>query len=121
MSDLLLEWMSYRRFGKKDDLPPDLLAGEPAAWILADLAALGHTDVDANGTWRIAPPVLAATRDERGDAFAVLAGARTPKLLEHLRANCLSAGAAPTEIPQEGRPSLFTVSARDPTEIASIA
>jgi hypothetical protein len=121
MSDLLLEWMSYRRTGKKDDLLSHLLAGEAAAWMLADLAALGHADIGTDGTWRIAPPVLAVIGEERGAAQAVLCGARTPKLLERFRAGCISARGTLSETPQDGRPSTVTVSAQDRTSLASIA
>jgi hypothetical protein len=121
MSDLLLEWMSYRISGRKDDLPQHLLAGEPALRMLANLAALGHVDVESDGIWRIAPPVLAATGEVRSGAHAVLCGARTPKLLDRFRANCSSAGATAIEAPQEGRPSVLTVTASDPAELAAIA
>jgi hypothetical protein len=120
MSDLLIEWMSYRRYGRKDDLPQELLAGEPPARTLADLATLAHTDVAADGTWRIAPPVLAAGEDQNG-IRAVLCGARTPKLLERVRTSCRSAGADLAETAQEGRPSVFTVSAADGAQLTSIA
>ena len=121
MSDLLLEWMSYRVSGRRDDLPHDLLAGDPPFWMLADLAALGHVDLEADGTWRIAPPLLAATGEDRSGARAVLCGARTPKVLERLRANCTSAGATAIEVLQEMRPSAFTVTASDQANLAAIA
>lgn len=121
MSDLLLEWMSYRVSGRRDDLPHHLLAGDPPYRMLADLAALGHADLEPDGTWRISPPVLAAIAEDRSGAHAVLCGARTPKVLERFSGSCSSAGARTIEAPQEGRPSVLTITASDQAELAAIA
>jgi hypothetical protein len=121
MSDLLLEWMSYRVSGRRDDLPHDLLDGDPPYRMLADFASLGHADLEPDGTWRIAPPVLAATGEDPSGAHAVLCGARTPKVLERFRGSCSFAGARTIEAPQEKRPSILTVTASDQADLASIA
>lgn len=122
MTDLLLEWASYRLSGRRDDLPEELLDGEQPIWMLADLAALGHIDPLSDGRWRTAPPVLAGIADDMGLAVsAILCGARTPKILRRLRDACDRAGATITETVQPKRPTVVTVSTRSPADLAAIA
>lgn len=122
MTDTLLEWMSFRVSGRREDLPSELLSGEPPLRLLSDLAALGHVEAAADGTWRIAPPVLAALADEAGSApMAVLCGARTPKVLERLQAACAQIGTTFCETPQEKRPSVIAVTGTSQTVLLATA
>lgn len=122
MSGLLLEWLSYRGNGRRDDLPKDLIKGEPPAWMLADLAALGHLDLLPDRRWRVAPPVLAAAADDSGIApRAILCGARTPKILARLEDAVAKSGADLREIPQVRRPSILEVTAKSPSDLPGIA
>jgi hypothetical protein len=43
MSDLLLEWMSFRGNGRLDELPAELTSGPPRR-VLDDLSMLGHVE-----------------------------------------------------------------------------
>lgn len=122
MSDLLLEWASYRLAGRRDDLPEDLLDGERPVWILSDLAALGHIDLLPDGRWRTAPPVLAAISDDGGlPVSAVLCGARTPKILHRLREASGRAAGIITEVIQPKRPAVITLTTQSPADLAAIA
>lgn len=111
MSDLLLEWMSFRCAGKMDDLPAELMGESRARRVLDDFAMLGHAELQ-NASWRIAPPVLAGLphRTESG-ATAVLCGARTPGVLSRLDTACTLAEirVAIERVPD--RPSVVTVEA----------
>ena len=110
MTDTLLEWMSFRKSGRKSDLPDRLLSGAQWLRILRDLSALGHAEVQPDGAWRIAPPVLAVTESGQSDACrAVLCGARTPRLIERLKAASLRTGTTYSAVPREGRPSVIAV------------
>ena len=44
MSDLLLEWMSFRTEGRLEELPSELIAGPPRR-MLDDLSMLGHIEM----------------------------------------------------------------------------
>ena len=122
MSSLLLEWASYRGSGRLEDVPDDLLGGERATWVMADIAALGHADRLADGRWRIAPPVLAGLSDDFGvSPAAALSGARTPAILARLREACGRAGATLSEVAQPGRPSAVIVAARAASDLPGIA
>ena len=59
MTDLLLEWMSFRGAGRTDDVPAELADGAAARRIVDDFAMLGHLELVNGAAWRIAPPVLA--------------------------------------------------------------
>jgi hypothetical protein len=113
MSGLLLEWASYRGSGRLEDVPDNLLAGERTAFVMADLAALGHADRLADGRWRVAPPALAGLSDDDFGVSpaALLCGARTPAILGRLREACGRAGAALVPL-HRGLDGLFVVSAQ---------
>lgn len=122
MTDLLLEWVSYRSSGRRDDLPEELLDGEQPIWVLADLAALGHIDLLFDGRWRTAPPVLAAISDDAGlGVSAILCGARTPQILKRLRDACGRAAGTIAVAVQPKRPTAITVTTRSPADLAAIA
>lgn len=122
MTGLLLEWASYRRSGRLEDVPDEFLGGERAAWVMADFTVLGHTDRLPDGRWRIAPPVLAGLSDVSGvSSAAVLCGARTPAILARLRAVCGRAGAALSEVPQPSRPGAVIVEASAASDLPGIA
>ena len=122
MTDTLLEWMSFRDFGRRSDLPDELLSGERPLRILSDLSALGHAEVQPDGAWRIAPPVLAVTENGKADACrAVLCGARTPKLLARLKAVSLRTSTICSEVPREGRPSIIAIDGSSRSDLAAAA
>jgi hypothetical protein len=110
MSDLLLEWMSFRGEGRIQDLPAELIGGAPRR-LLNDLALLAHIEVTDSSRWRVAPPVLAELPVlERNDAQAVLCGARTPGVVEALRTGCRTAGAEMHMAAISDRPSVVVIS-----------
>lgn len=122
MTDLLLEWASYRSSGRRDDLPEELLDGEQPVWVLADLAALGHIDLLSDGRWRTAPPVLAAISNDTGLAVsAILCGARTPQIMKRFRDACGRAAGTMAETVQPKRPTAVMVTTRSPADLAAIA
>ncbi len=122
MTDLLLEWASYRLSGRRDDLPEELLDGERPFWVLTDLAVLGHIDPLPDERWRVAPPVLAAISDDAGVAASgILCGARTPKILQRLREACSRVAGTITGTIQPKRPTAITVNARNTGDLADIA
>lgn len=121
MTDILLEWMSFRESGRKRDLPEDLFPSRLPKWIFRDLSVLGHIE-ESNGIWRIAPPVLAVTESDKADACqGILCGARTPKLLERLKTASKRIGTKYHEIPQEDRPSIITIEGANSIDIAATA
>jgi hypothetical protein len=118
MTDLLLEWASYRSSGRRDDLPEELLDGEQPVWVLADLAALGHIDLLSDGRWRTAPPVLAAISNDTGLAgSAILCGARTPQIMKRFRDACSRAQGTIAETVRPKRPTAVTVTTRSPADL----
>ena len=122
MTDAVLEWMSFREAGRRSDLPDELLSGERQLRILSDLSALGHAEVQPDDAWRIAPPVLAVTGSGEADGWrAVLCGARTPKLLERLKAACVRTGTICFEAPREGRPSIVAIDGTRGSDLAAAA
>lgn len=122
MSDCLLEWMSYREFGRRGDLPESLLAGESAWWMLRDLSALGHAEVEPDGKWRITPPVLAEIQNDEHDSHhAILCGARTFKVMERLETACLRVGAKLETCTQEKRPSTVAISGSSQSDLTATA
>src|SRR5262249_54760569 len=93
VSDLLLEWMSFRGEGRLDSLPARDLASPPRR-VVSPLVELGHAELTGKTSWRIAPPVLACLPSHAEAApSAVLCGARTPGLLRRLEAACASVSA----------------------------
>jgi hypothetical protein len=121
MTDLLLEWMSFRGNGRLDELPAELTSGPPRR-VLDDLCMLGHVEMVTGSTWRIAPPALAELSSDRESAhIAVLCGARTPGLLARFVAACRSAGTEMgiTTIPN--RPSIVRIRCPSTTALAAIA
>lgn len=122
MTDLLLEWMSFRRAGRMSDLPADLADGGAVRRTIDNLAVLGHVEL-LNGTgWKVAPPTLAGlpAYDARG-AAAVLCGARTPGVLASLTAACQSVGAQMASLNVPSRPAVIRVAAASSAVLASVA
>ncbi|MGT2502689.1 hypothetical protein ACVOMS_21335 [Bradyrhizobium guangxiense] len=121
MTEALLEWLSYRQSGRPSDIPSELLPGESAGVMLADLSILGHVEREED-TWRIAPPVLASLGDGSEDAAAaILCGARTRGLFARLKTACESRGADLKSIVQPGRPDCILVTAATTFDLCSIA
>ena len=122
MTDLLLEWMSFRGAGRTDDVHAELADSGAARRIVDDFAMLGHLE-PVNGTaWRIAPPVLAGLPGGMDQIpGAVLCGARTPGVLASLSAACHNAGAQMALTPMPGRPAIVRVTAPSKTVLASVA
>lgn len=122
MTDLLLEWMSFRGSGRTGDLPPELTSGIPARRLIDDFAMLGHLELESPASWRIAPPVLAGLPGgpEQG-ASAVLCGARTQGVLRRLEMACAAAGAQITVTAVSDRPSAVHVHAPSRAALASVA
>jgi hypothetical protein len=121
MSDLLLEWMSYRREGRADALPADLFNGSPYRAV-GNLAVLGHIEMPTSKSWRIAPPVLACLPEKIDrQPTALLCGARTPGLLQAVQQACMEAGAFFDSAPLDKGPSRATVSASSNAVLAAVA
>ena len=93
MTDILLEWMSFRCSGRVADLPPDLVGQRSGRLMVETMAVLGHVEVVDRDAWRIAPPVLAGLPANGRSWEAVLCGARTSGLLSRLGAACGRYGA----------------------------
>lgn len=121
MTDLLLEWMSFRDTGRTDDLPAELLGDSGSRWVASDFVMLGHVEMVRPTSWRIAPPVLAGLPSGAHAPRAVLCGARTPGLVDSLTAACDRIGAQMDVTAVSNRPSVITVSARSKAELASTA
>jgi hypothetical protein len=122
MTDRLLEWISYRGNGRTTDLPADLVAEDGPYRIIADLAVLGHVELEADNRWRVAPPVLAALGEESEQrANAVLCGARTRGLVDRLAKACTAQGAEMQSIAQSKRPDCLLVTAATTSDLCAIA
>lgn len=122
MTDLLLEWMSFRTAGKMDDLPAELTGGTAARRALDDFAMLGHIELHNAASWRIAPPVLAGLpRQMDNGASAVLCGARTPGVFSRLDVACRSLEVQIAMEPIPNRPSVVTVMAASKAALVSAA
>ena len=122
MTDLLLEWMSFRGAGRTDDVPSDLTAGSSPHRVVGDLAMLGHLEPLGTTSWRIAPPVLAGLpSQDGGSSRAVLCGARTSGVLASLTAACQTASVEMTVTPIPGRPTSLRVTAPSKAALASVA
>ncbi len=122
MTDVLLEWMSFRRAGRVSDVPADLADGGVVRRTMDDLAVLGHLELLNGANWKVAPPALAGLPTAPGrEATAVLCGARTPGVLASLTAACQSAGAQMASLTMPGRPAVVRVTAGSSAELASVA
>jgi hypothetical protein len=121
MSNLLLEWMSFRSTGRLNELPPELSHGPPRR-MLDDLSMLGHIEMPSASSWRIAPPVLAGLcQDENQEPAAVLCGARTPAVIERVANASRTIGAQMSETPVRNRPSHIRIAAPSMVLLADVA
>lgn len=121
MTAQLLEWMSFRRTGKIGDIPAELAEGKTRT-VLNGLAALGHIELPPNGTWMIAPPVLAGLPSQaEGVAGAVLCGARTPGVLASLGGACANESAILETLESPQGPPVVRVTAASASALPSIA
>ncbi len=122
MTDLLLEWMSFRRAGRMSDVPADLADGGAVRRTVDNLAVLGHLELLNATSWKVAPPTLAGlpVYAARG-AAAVLCGARTPGVLTSLTAACQGVGAQMAFLNVPSRPAVIRVTAASSAELAFVA
>ncbi len=121
MSDLLLEWMSFRNEGRLDDLPAELAASPPRR-LLDDFSMLGHLEMTGSSSWRVAPPVLASLARHGGDfAAGVLCGARTPGLLARVADASGKHGSGMSVTPVPDRPSIVRIVAPSVAALADVA
>lgn len=120
MTDLALQWMSFRRSGKITDLGADLTGSASSRRLVDDLVTLGHAERTEVDGWRVAAPVLAGLPLDAG-AVAVLCGARTPALLESLNRASASAGARMHSMQKGSVPATITVTAPSPDALAQAA
>ena len=122
MTDLLLEWMSFRRAGRISDLPVDLVDSGAIRRTVDHFAVLGHVELLNGASWKVAPPTLAGLPADAGpEATAVLCGARTPGVLASLTAACQGAGTQMESLAVPGRPAVIRMKAASGAELASIA
>ena len=123
MTDVLLEWLSFRGTGRVNDIPPDLIGQASAQRIVEDLVLLGHVELVERQSWRIAPPVLAGLPANGQPSNAILCGARTAGLLSRLRTVCERHGAGTKVLvsPNADRPTLIRVSAPTWSALAATA
>ncbi|MDX8464920.1 hypothetical protein RFM26_04395 [Mesorhizobium sp. VK23B] len=120
MTDLVLEWMSFRRSGKIADLSAVLAAGAESRRAVDDLVTLGHAERIGSDGWRVAPPVLAGL-PSGATASAVLCGARTPSLLQSVDRASAAAGAEIELVRQGAGPSIIAVKASTSDLLAQVA
>jgi hypothetical protein len=121
MSDLLLEWMSYRREGRFEELPAHLNSAPPRR-VIDDLSTLAHIETVSPSSWRIAPPVLAGLpSDQVSQEIAVLCGARTPGVLSRIANACGKAGAEMRTTAIPDRPSLVQIVCPSKATVAEVA
>lgn len=121
MSDLLLEWMSFRCKGRLNELSAELMAGPPRR-MLDDLSMLGHIEMPSASSWQIAAPVLAGLpRDESQVDAAILCGARTPALTGRVASACGTVGAQLNITPVPNRPSRICITAPSLSLLADVA
>jgi len=117
MTDTLLEWISFRRTGRMDDLP-----AERRGITSSNLSALGHIEVIGGSAWRVAPPTLACIPGDASIGFsAVLCGARTAGVVHKLHAACKNNGATVQNTAQDAGPSRILVSAPSIDALAKVA
>ena len=121
MSDLLLEWMSFRCKGRLTDLPAELMTGPPRR-MLDDLSMLGHIEMPNASSWQIATPVLAGLPPHESEIpAAILCGARTPAVTDRLASACGTVGAQMNFTPVPNRPSRIRVTASSLGQLADMA
>jgi hypothetical protein len=121
MSDLLLEWMSFRRKGRLDELPAELMAGPPRR-MLDDLNMLGHIEMLSASSWQVAVPVLAGLPPNESQVpAAILCGARTPALTGRIASACGTVGAQLNLTPVPNRPSRICITAPSLSLVADVA
>ncbi len=121
MSDLLLEWMSFRFESRLDELPSELIPGPPRR-MLDDLSMLGHIEMPSASSWRIAPPVLAGLPLHQGqEAAAILCGARTPGVMARVANGSNANGARMAVTPVPNRPSHVRIAAPSVAVLADVA
>jgi hypothetical protein len=122
MTDLMLEWMSFRRSGRIGDVPADLADRGAVRRTVENLAILGHLELLNGVSWKIAPPVLAGLPVGAGrETSAVLCGARTSGVLASLTAACHSAGVQMMSVMAPGQPAVVSLIAGSNAELASVA
>ena len=119
MTDLLLEWMSFRKKGRASDLP-SVMVGDRPRRLLDHLVTLGHAEWEHGDKWRVAPPTLACGPDET-HPFALLCGARTPVLLDKLIHAAALHGATIEHTPAPELPTIITVRAASSAIFASVS
>jgi hypothetical protein len=122
MTDRLLEWMSYRESGQRNDLPKDLLASSNPFWMLEDLSLLAHIEIQQDGKWRVAPPAFAVIGNEAdGGKTAILCGARTQGVVDRLTRACELNGGEVRKLQQTDRPQCIIVAAASASALFAIA
>ena len=121
MTDILLEWMSFRGSGRVNDLPADLFAGDSAHRVVESLAVLGHVEFVDNHVWRVAPPVLACLPVDGAPYDAVLCGTRTAEFLSRLRAACDEHGVEVVASRTGDQPELVRVSSPAQSVLSEVA
>lgn len=122
MTDLLLEWMSFRRAGRISDVPAELVDGGAVRRAVDDFATLGHLEMVPGSSWKITPPVLAGLpQGSDGKAAAVLCGARTAGVLAALSAACTSADVELATNASVAQPAVVRVTAASNGALASVA
>lgn len=122
MTDLLLEWLSYRGKARRADVPPSLLDGARADRKLEAMAMLGHVEMDRSGKWAVCPPVLAGLpANIAAKPAAIVCGARTPALLQNLQAACAARQAELEAEVQDGLPTRIAIYAEDPLVLKQVA
>ena len=122
MSDLLLEWMSFRRSGDLADVPADFAGSTRVQRIADDLSMAGHLEMTALSSWRIAPPVLAGfPGDAKGPATAILCGARTSGVLARLDAASTGQAVTLNTTAVPGRPSIVSLDAASARDLMAAA
>ncbi len=128
MNELLL-WMSARRLGAAQGFRAKAVelgaaqAGRAtwrnAQWNFEKLAHAEFGSAAGESSWRIAPPVLAACQPGMDGAVrAVLCGARTPSLVDRLRAGF---GVRLGVRAQSGGPDMIEVAASDAAQLRRLA
>lgn len=121
MSDLLLEWVSFRRTGRFTDLPPEVVGDHQPRRAIEKLVTLGHAEIIGASTWQVAPPVLAGMASDDGGCIALLCGARTPGVLRRLAAGCSTTNAQLLIEELAGSPSLVRVAGQTKSELLAVA
>jgi hypothetical protein len=140
-ANALLFWMSARRqgswqqfrtaveelhvestdLGGEDDDAPDQFALSLYQTMRFNLQRLGHAEFFAgagDADWRVTPPSLAVTQHARG-WLGIVAGARSPTLLQRLHAAVGPANLETLAFP--GYPDQILIAANDQATVAAVA